>query len=195
MNRMPWWRRSVRPDFLTLKLTDALISTSLDSRCPYTARHEIQTRQLLVAYTEAESEIPIEIARACEDEKSDGSLPPEGECFEWPRIVITVYPKHSGGPLEESSEGEPSSLEDTLENAPKHHPSPFSSKRIIHESDTPHSKFQAPGDKSDNGHRYFYSSFFYTKILITFSLFFFNSFFIVIMLFLDLFIFDISLID
>lgn len=154
MNRVPWWKRSVRPDFMTLKLTDAQIYTSIDSRYSYLTRHEIQCRQLLITYTESESDVPIEIAKASADEKFDGSLQQDGEGFGWPRIVVVIYPKHSGGPLEESSEGEPeSSLEDTLENTPRQQPSPFSSKRIIHESDTPHSKAHRD-DKNNSEHRF-----------------------------------------
>lgn len=155
MNRVPWWKRSVRPDFMTLKLNDAQIHTSIDSRFAYSVRHEIQCRQLLVTYTEPDSETPIEIAKASVDEKFDGPLQQDGEGFGWPRIVIVIYPKNSGGPLEESSEGEPeSSLEDTLENTPRQQPSPFSSKRVIHESDTPHSKTRSQNDKNDPQQRF-----------------------------------------
>ncbi|XP_015584958.1 autophagy-related protein 2 homolog B [Cephus cinctus] len=154
MSRAPWWKRSVRPDYVTLMLTDAQIHTSMESRSHCLARHEIQCRDLLLSYTEADSDIPVTIGKASADEKTDGSLPQAGEGFGWPRIVVTVYPKHMGGPLEDSSEGEPeSSLDDTLEKTPRHQPSPFSSKRVVHESDTPHSKPHGQGDKDGTEHR------------------------------------------
>lgn len=160
MNRVPWWKRSVRGDYVTFKLRDAKIHTSMESRSRYLSRHEIQCRQLLMTYTEADSDVPVEIGKASADEKSDGSIQQDNnEGFGWPRIVITIFPKHLGGPLEDSSEGEPeSSLDDTLENlenASRHAPSPFSSKRIIHESDTPHSRSQAQGERNENDNRLF----------------------------------------
>jgi autophagy-related protein 2 len=154
MNRVPWWKRSVRPDYVTLHLTDAKLHTSLDSRQSHVARHEIQCRQFLLTYTEADSDVPRHIGKASADEcRSDESLQNEGEGFGWPRVVITLFPQHPGGPLmDDSSEGEPeSSLDDTLENAPRHQPSPFSSKRIIHESDTPHSRPHNQNDSNKEG--------------------------------------------
>ncbi|XP_011503827.1 PREDICTED: autophagy-related protein 2 homolog A [Ceratosolen solmsi marchali] len=157
MNRIPWWKRSVRPDYVTLHLTDANLHTSLDSRQPNLARHEIQCRQFLLTYTEAESDVPLHIGKGSVDEcRSDEFLQNEDEGFGWPRVVITLFPQNLGGPLmEDSSEGEPeSSLDETLENTPRHQPSPFSSKRIIHESDTPHAKpYNQNDNKEDSEHR------------------------------------------
>ncbi|CAB0044181.1 unnamed protein product, partial [Trichogramma brassicae] len=152
-DRVPWWKRSIRPDYMTLHLTDAKAQTLFESRKPYLSRLEIQCRRVLVTYTEADSDVPLEIAKASSDkcERADGSLQNEDEGFGWPRIVVSIFPQHVGGPLEDSSEGElDSSLDDTLENAPRHQPSPFSSKKVIHESDTPHSRPQNQHDKDSS---------------------------------------------
>ncbi|XP_034941345.1 autophagy-related protein 2 homolog B [Chelonus insularis] len=151
MSRAPWWMRSVRPDYMTLTLNDAQIHTSIDSRTHHIVRHEIQCRKLLLTYTEVDSDIPIEIGRSRVDEKPDSSLAQESECFGWPRIFLTIYPQHLGGPLEDSSEEEPSSsLDESLGQPLRHQPSPFSSKRVIHESDTPHSESQSYNNKEDH---------------------------------------------
>ncbi|KAG7200135.1 hypothetical protein KM043_000574 [Ampulex compressa] len=151
MNRAPWWKRSVRSDYMILDLTDAQIHSSMESRCHYLARHEVQFRRLLLSYAETEGDTPVDIGKAMADEKTEGSYQQVNEGFGWARIVMTVYPHRSAGQLEDSSEGEPdSSLDETLENAPKHEPSPFSSKRVIHESDTPHSKPHLHGNKDDS---------------------------------------------
>nr|XP_050867799.1 autophagy-related protein 2 homolog A isoform X1 [Vespula vulgaris] len=151
MNRAPWWKRSVRPDYMILKLTDAQIHSTMESRAHCSARHELQFRHMLLSYLETDTDVPIEIGKATADEKNDGSYQQINEGFGWARVVITIYPIHSGGQLEDSSEGEPdSSLDDTLENAPRYQPSPFSSKKVIHESDTPHSKPHGQGDKDDS---------------------------------------------
>ncbi|KOC64737.1 Autophagy-related protein 2 like protein B [Habropoda laboriosa] len=123
MNRAPWWKRSVRTDYVILKLTDAQIHSTIKSK-------------------------------VTTDEKNVSCQQVNDEGFDWARIVITIYPQRLSGQLEDSSEEEPdSSLDETLENAPKHQPSPFSSKRVIHESDTPHSRPHAQGDKNDSEQR------------------------------------------
>jgi hypothetical protein len=59
------------------------------------------------------------------------------------RIVIQVYPKSNRGDLDDLGEidGEesipPTSIETLLATGQKE-PSPFSSKRVVHKSDTPH---------------------------------------------------------
>lgn len=154
MSRSPWWMRSVRPDFVTLTLTDIQIHSSTESRSHHLARHEVQCQRLLITYTEADSDVPVEIGLAQADERVYSSLPQESG-FGLPRMVITIYPTDLGDPLEDSSEGEAeSSLDETLEHPPRHQPSPFSSKRVIHESDTPHSEPQDYTEKDDTEHRY-----------------------------------------
>ncbi|XP_063976895.1 autophagy-related protein 2 homolog B [Diachasmimorpha longicaudata] len=143
MSRVPWWTRSVRPDFITMTLSNAQLHTSMDSKSHHLTRHEIQCKDLLITYAEVDSDIPIEIGRSQVDEKTDGSLQQNESQFGWPRIVITLFPQHLGGPLEESSEEEPNSSLDEALNPPRHQPSPFSSKRVIHESDTPHTESES----------------------------------------------------
>lgn len=173
MSRSPWWTRSVRSDFITLTLTDLQIHSSTESRAHHLARHEIQCRRLLLTYTEADSDVPVEIGVAQADEKAYASLPQDGG-FGLPRMVVTIYPTNLGGPLDDSSEGEPeSSLDDTLEHPPRHQPSPFSSKRVIHESDTPHSESHSYAEKDDSEHRWSFSStidFYFTRHFFTFRL-------------------------
>lgn len=158
MNRAPWWKRSVRPDYMILKLTDAQIRSTMRKLSPSVrnfTKHEIQFRKLLFSYAETETDTPINIGKVTTDEKNNASCEQVNEGFGWARVVITIYSQRMSGQLEDSSEGEPdSSLDETLENAPKHQPSPFSSKRIIHESDTPHSRPYVPGEKDDLEQRF-----------------------------------------
>ncbi|EFN86545.1 Autophagy-related protein 2-like protein A [Harpegnathos saltator] len=148
MNRAPWWKRSVRPDCMVLQMTDAQIRFSTESRSHCLARYELQCRCLSLLYVETEGDAPLEIGRVTADEKSDASYQQVSEGFGWARIVITMYPRRLGAQLEDSSEGEPdSSLDESLEKTPKHEPSPFSSKRVIRESDTPHSRSHEQTEK------------------------------------------------
>lgn len=165
MNRAPWWKRSVRTDYMILKMTDAQIHFCphlIFSKKIFSKNHphsvkkhfEIQFRKLLFSYAETETDIPLNIGKVTTHEKDNATCQQDNEGFGWARIVITIYPQRLNDQLEDSSEGEPdSSFDETLENAPKHQPSPFSSKRIIHESDTPHSKPHSQGDKDDSEQR------------------------------------------
>ncbi|XP_058807955.1 autophagy-related protein 2 homolog B isoform X2 [Phymastichus coffea] len=146
IGRTAWWRRSVRKDYASLELLDAKLHIHVDSQARHLSRHELQSRQVLLTYTEVDSDVALEIGKANADEGN-------AEGFGWPRIVLTIYPLQLGqGPLEDSSEGEielettaaaattAANEEHSFEQPIRHQPSPFSSKRVIHESDTPHPK-------------------------------------------------------
>ncbi|XP_076666317.1 autophagy-related 2 isoform X1 [Andrena cerasifolii] len=154
MNRAPWWKRSVRTDYMILELMDAQIHSTMKNQPHSVTKHEIQCRKLLFSYAETETDVPINIGKVTADEKNNASCQQVSEGFGWARVVVTIYPQRLSGQLEDSSEGEPdSSLDEALENAPRHQPSPFSSKRVIHESDTPHSRPHGQGDKDDSQQR------------------------------------------
>jgi hypothetical protein len=73
-------------------------------------------------------------------------------CF---RIVIHVYPENNRGALDDIGEVEgddrinKTSIE-TLESSGQKEPSPFSSKKVIHESDTPHGKSSQAAEGVEN---------------------------------------------
>ncbi|XP_020295971.1 autophagy-related protein 2 homolog B isoform X2 [Pseudomyrmex gracilis] len=154
MSRTPWWKRSVRSDYMIIQMTDAQVHSTMESRSHYTARHELQCRRLSLLYMETESDTPIEIGLATVDEKNDGaSCQQVNDGFDWARVVVTVYPERLGAQLEDSSEEESDNdkriLDDSLEKTPKHEPSPFTSRRIMRESDTFHSKLYEHGEKNE----------------------------------------------
>lgn len=164
MQRIPWWKRNVRPDFLTLHMADAsLISCMTNAQTCY--RYEVQCRLADLFYTE-ESKLnaPLHIGRISIDDKCL-SLP---DGFNWPRIVIEVYPLLTSTSLDETNMttlgDDPMSMPYSMEcfsevkDDSSKNPSPFSSKRVVHESDTPHVKNQPeaatdeliiPGDRQE----------------------------------------------
>ncbi|XP_070517195.1 autophagy-related protein 2 homolog B isoform X2 [Cardiocondyla obscurior] len=154
MSRAPWWKRSVRSDYMIMQMTDAHVNSTMDSRSSFVARHELQCRRLSLLYVEAEDDTPIEIGLATADEKNDTTTYQQvNDDLGWARVVIIVYPERFGAPLEDSSEEEIENdkriLDDTLEKTPKHAPSPFTSRRIMRESDTLHSKSHEHGQKNE----------------------------------------------
>ncbi|XP_076284575.1 autophagy-related 2 isoform X1 [Lasioglossum baleicum] len=154
MNRAPWWKRSVRTDYMILKLKDAQIHSTVKIHPHSVVKHAVQFRKMLLSYVETDTDMPINIGKVTTDEKNNASCQQVNEGFGWARVVITIYPQRLSSQLEDSSDGETdSSLDETLENTPKHQPSPFSSNRVIHESDTPHSTSHGQGDRDDSEHR------------------------------------------
>nr|XP_012226127.1 PREDICTED: autophagy-related protein 2 homolog B isoform X1 [Linepithema humile] len=154
MSRAPWWKRSVRSDYMIVQMTDAQVHSTMDSRSPYLARHELQCRRLSLLYMETEGDVPIEIGLATADEKSDAaSCQQVSDDLGWARVVVIVYPERLSAPLEDSSDEEPENdkriLDDNLEKTPKHAPSPFTSRRIMRESDTLHSRSHEHGEKNE----------------------------------------------
>lgn len=154
MSRAPWWKRSVRSDYMIVQMTDAQVHSTMDSRSPYLARHELQCRRLSLLYMETEDDVPIEIGLATADEKNDAaSCQQVSDGLGWARVVVIVYPERLSAPLEDSSEEEPENdkriLDDNLEKTPKHAPSPFTSRRIMRESDTLHSRSHEHGEKNE----------------------------------------------
>ncbi|GFG37838.1 hypothetical protein Cfor_03151 [Coptotermes formosanus] len=142
MARPPWWRRSVRKDFLVFELSDASFHSLIDSQEPC-RRFEVQCRDINGLFQEADTDTLVPFVHASADDKNGNSLPDGGKGFGWPRIVIQVYPKSNRGDLDDIGEtdGEesvpPTSIE-TLEATGQKEPSPFSSKKVVHKSDTPH---------------------------------------------------------
>lgn len=164
MARPPWWRRSVRKDFLVFELSDASFHSLIDSQEPC-RRFEVQCRDINGLFQEADTDTLVPFVHASADDKNGNSLPDGGKGFGWPRIVIQVYPKSSRGDLDDIGEmdGEesipPTSIE-TLEATGQKEPSPFSSKKVVHKSDTPHGtsnqaaegegeELLIPGDKQE----------------------------------------------
>ncbi|KAE8748880.1 hypothetical protein FOCC_FOCC004474 [Frankliniella occidentalis] len=153
MDRPPWWKRCVREDFLLLNFSEASFQTAFDSS-DVCSSYELQFKDVHGLFQEGDSENPVTILRAHADEKSGQSLPNGGEGFGWPRVVVRCYPTQVPGDLDDSPPVLPEesisySSIDLLKNAGYKEPSPFSSKRVVHESDTPHGKASCPAQEGE----------------------------------------------
>ncbi|RZC41089.1 autophagy-related protein 2 A -like protein, partial [Asbolus verrucosus] len=155
MNKTPWWKRHVRPDYLTLVLSGMTFQTTLQTNQTI-QDYSVQCRSLNVSYHEDANSDPVPIAKAGYEDKQLSSMQDVmTEC----KLNIKIFPSKRLI-LEEPSQAQPetmtTSIAGLLENQ-KHHGGPFSAKRVIHESDTPHHKYQTddskelmvPGDKSE----------------------------------------------
>ncbi|KAK4884514.1 hypothetical protein RN001_000785 [Aquatica leii] len=157
MQRNPWWKRHVRSDYAVIILHDLSTCTNWYTSQPC-QKYVLQCSGCDIQYVEADTEVLLPIARIGTNEKQGASLQ---DGFNWPRLVLKIYPKIKAEmELEQKLETEPSimnqSVYGTLDNNATER-GPFSAKRIVHESDTPHYKPQQedteelvmPGDKQE----------------------------------------------
>ncbi|XP_044263557.1 autophagy-related protein 2 homolog A isoform X3 [Tribolium madens] len=150
MNKTPWWKRHVRADFLSLVLTGASFQTSFQAN-QTVQDYTLECRSLNIFYQEDANGDVLPVGKAGYEDKPMTSLQDViTEC----KLNIKVFPAKRLS-LEEPSQTiqEPisTSIVGFLENRKPN--GPFSAKRVIHESDTPHHKYQSellvPGDKSE----------------------------------------------
>lgn len=147
-------------------MTDATMISSITSS-QTCFKYEVQCRTADLYYTDESGSVPLHIGKISVDDKC--SL----VGFNWPRIVVEVFPLlQTPGHLDD---GHSPNLDNEELFSMKHsmegfgemrdesgslkNPNPFSSKRVVHESDTPHSRQQAsdgateeliiPGDRTE----------------------------------------------
>ncbi|KAJ8967898.1 hypothetical protein NQ317_015420 [Molorchus minor] len=139
LNRVPWWKRHVRPDYLSLMFSDATFQKTFQPNQAF-EEYNIQARGLNL--------------KAGFEEK------PVLDALLQLRLHIKMYPAKSHD-LDECMENEQdpmtTSFYGAFENQSNKQPGPFSAKKVVHESDTPHGKPQRddaeeliiPGDKHE----------------------------------------------
>lgn len=154
--RVPWWERNVRPDYLLLSFQQILINFS--PPCKF----EIQANEINIFYCESEKSQPIPIGKSVMVEKTGTRF--TQSIIEYPKIIIELPSDRillescQSGRSSDDSDSGPTSGESIGVNTPKEEDAtPFSSKRVCRESDTPHKKQSTdnpetliiPGDKAE----------------------------------------------
>ncbi|CAG9863843.1 unnamed protein product [Phyllotreta striolata] len=153
MNRTPWWKRHVRSDYLSLLFADFLLQYAFHTH-QSSQEYSIQSRALEVFYHENETGPALPIAKT---EVDDGEPTSMQDVMSQIRLNIKLYPKQINEleKMETEANVMTTSFYGAFENQNKDELGPFSAKRVVHESDTPHSKPQnddtaeliIPGDK------------------------------------------------
>ncbi|RZF47432.1 hypothetical protein LSTR_LSTR007359 [Laodelphax striatellus] len=156
-SRPPWWKRSVRKDIFIFNLTDVLFNTVKDSRNPVD-QYSLQCKEIKAFFQEGDNSRPTQFAQASVLD-SNSNVPGVGEKPSLPRITLTFNPVQKPSELEDVEDNDEESLppmsHSIVIETPLKEPSPFSSKRIIHESDTPHNvecegeELIIPGNKEE----------------------------------------------
>ncbi|GJQ70529.1 Atg2, partial [Trypoxylus dichotomus] len=158
LQRTPWWKRNVRQDFLSFQLTDMEMHTILQSG-QLSQKYSLECRSIDVFYYENENDLCCLLGRAGVEEAHASTLT---DTSNWPRLVLQIFPEEKVDiVLEQNSAMESDimnqSMYGNLIGHNTRHPGPFSAKRVIHQSDTPHVKSHhddteeliIPGDKDE----------------------------------------------
>lgn len=161
-DRAPWWQRHVRQDFLLLKFKDFQMNFISPST------YDIVAHEIGVHYHESEKSQPIVIAKALPFEnvsKYYTSSP------DYPRIVIQVPNElqlhemnenfarvQNSGKSSDDTDSDPTAESIKTNFLKVKESTPFSTKKVCRESDTPHSKMDdgeetetllIPGDREE----------------------------------------------
>uniref|UniRef100_A0A1B0D0K3 Autophagy-related protein 2 n=1 Tax=Phlebotomus papatasi TaxID=29031 RepID=A0A1B0D0K3_PHLPP len=130
--RVPWWRRNVRPDFLTLRLHGFKVTNVA------TTGYKFEAREIEMFYCENDRAPSIGIGKCSQ------RLDAETQMLDIPTVLVEVIPE----------ENDTMNLLDRLERESptdaaqkKPNPTPFSSKRVCRENDT--ETLIIPGDSAE----------------------------------------------
>lgn len=143
--KRPWWQRHVRPDFLLIKLKDFQLSYIAPSI------YDVMAHEILVNYQESEKATPITLAKASLYENTSNKY--FSSSTDYPRIVIQLptdeqlqdmnesFIRDQNDGKAEDTDSDPASGDSIKINPIKEKDStPFSTKKVCRESDTPHNK-------------------------------------------------------
>lgn len=137
--RVPWWERNVRPDFLLINFTQCKITAN-----PALMRYEITANEIDAYYYENSDAQPNHMAKVRMHEHVGSRYKPG--VIDYPKIVMhfpndEFLAKNSPQSRTSDEESGPFSNESIgILNPNQAEQTPFTSRRICRESDTPHSK-------------------------------------------------------
>lgn len=126
MDRVPWWKRNLRKDILSVVLKDLDFSTAIDPYLPCST-YEIRSADIHVLFQEREDDLPISLIRC-----SSGRGAEQG--FDHPRIVVQVHPLTPWTALEEEAPRQESNMTKSmmgfLDEVSETDPNPFSKRKV-----------------------------------------------------------------
>uniref|UniRef100_A0A146KUZ5 Autophagy-related protein 2 n=1 Tax=Lygus hesperus TaxID=30085 RepID=A0A146KUZ5_LYGHE len=149
--RFPWWQRSVRKDVLYINMVDATFVT--DVHCDSSVQeYHLACKEITFLFKEGDTDVAVPFIVASGDSPSASASDP------YPRILLRLCPTQMVGGMDETCEKEDKSAGLSYSSFMDHsskEPSPFMSKKVVHESDTHHrtasdgEELVIPGCKED----------------------------------------------
>lgn len=132
MDRVPWWKRNIRKDILSLVLQDFEFVTAFDPHMPYSS-YEIRSGDIHVQFQEREEDAPLSLLRATSSRGTERG-------FDLPRIVVIVHPTEPWTSLEEETPCQENimtkSMMGFLEEVNEMEPNPFSRRKVATQQPT-----------------------------------------------------------
>ncbi|KAK3878072.1 hypothetical protein Pcinc_017284 [Petrolisthes cinctipes] len=126
LNKVPWWKRNIRKDILSLVLEDFDFVTCVDPHMPY-SNYEIRSSDIHVYFQEREEDVPVSILQANSSKGAEKG-------FDLPRIVLTRHPDHLWSSLEDEVPQQENimtkSMMGFLEEVNETEPNPFSKRKV-----------------------------------------------------------------
>lgn len=136
INRIPWWKRHVRSDFLLLKLHHTNAHTTIETN-QLIRKYCLECHSIDVFYCDSALSEPLVIGKATVDSKNNNA----GDKCE---LKIIVHPSKKEEiemePVVEREIDMTQSIYGSLTGDFRSNIGPFSSKRVIHASDTAHAR-------------------------------------------------------
>lgn len=145
LNRIPWWNRSVRNDYLSLIFADLMIQSSFETNQNF-QEFTLQSRSLDILYYDNENSIPLPIGKAEFISKDRSSME---DLRSQIRLTVKLFPMDTNDldTVKPKENIMTASCYGAFENHIKEVPGPFCAKKVVHQSDTAH--YKHPSDEND----------------------------------------------
>ncbi|BES90892.1 autophagy-specific gene 2 [Nesidiocoris tenuis] len=130
--RYPWCQRNIRKDVLFVSMVDATFVTEINCESMIQEYH-VTCKELAVKFQEGDTDVPVSLIFASGDSPNASASDP------YPRLLVRLCPVHVTSGYDDINDNEDPSagLSYFMGNSNKE-PSPFMSKKVVHESDTHH---------------------------------------------------------
>ncbi|XP_071542076.1 autophagy-related protein 2 homolog A [Panulirus ornatus] len=147
MDRVPWWKRNIRKDILSVILQDFEFVTTVDPHMPYSS-YEIHSGDIHVYFQEREEDAPVSLVQASSSRGAERG-------FDLPHVVVTVHPVQPWTSLEDEAPRQESimtkSMMGFLEEVSETEPNPFSRRKVATQQgrDGDAGELTIPADKEE----------------------------------------------
>ncbi|CAL8111003.1 unnamed protein product [Orchesella dallaii] len=135
ISRNPYWRRNLRNDSLVLEMKELTFSTVINSLVDE-LEIETQCHEARIYYKKTQMDPPMLFATALSDDPEIDADSLRTQGLDWPRLAISIYPKKCSTSVGEADFVDDGEALGSFFVTKDKGSSPFSSRRVIHETIT-----------------------------------------------------------
>lgn len=135
MQKVPWWKRNVRPDYLQFDMSEVTLQNESSTNQSTSKKYTLACKACHLTYHENERSLPLSLAKTNSNELTQ------------PKVVLEFCSNNSaektGFQTNHQMDNEDpmtQSIYGLLSPPTPKQGGPFSSKKVVHESDTPHAR-------------------------------------------------------